>query len=225
MSLKRQITDQGYIILNNVFTKEELATCENEIKHYIRNNSTFKNAGGISIPDFIKKKELYKTSLLKDNKKIQTALLDIFGSDNYRFCSHNDIGVNRICSWHKDKLNGVVEKYQTINIWEEHNGEKHEIVKVLIYLEDHNANNDGLKLVPKSHLTSKINPQGWIQLKPKIGDVIIFDQRITHRGMEKQVKYSRILVSFGFGKNNIFTDNFEKGTIIRQNNQNKIKYK
>jgi hypothetical protein len=55
-----------------------------------------------------------------------------------------------------------------------------------------------------------------------LGDVIIFDQRITHRGMEKQVSNPRILVSFGFGKNNIFTDNFEKGTIIRQNKQNKI---
>ena len=40
--------------------------------------------------------------------------------------------------------------------------------------------------------------------------------------MENQVKQKRILVSFGFGKNNIFTDNFEKGTINRQNKQNKI---
>ena len=221
MSLKEQITDQGYIILNNVFTKEELAMCGHEINNYIKNNSTLKNSGGISIPDFIKKKELYKTSLLKDNEKIQAALLDIFGSDNYRFCSHNDIGINRICPWHKDKLNGPIAKYETVDIWKKHNGEQHEIVKVLIYLEDHSNNNDGLKVVPKSHLTSKINSQGWIQLKPKIGDVIIFDQRITHRGMEKQVPNARILVSFGFGKNNIFTDNFEKGTIFRQNSQNK----
>ena len=56
----------------------------------------------------------------------------------------------------------------------------------------------------------------------ELGDVIIFDQRITHRGMVKQVKYPRILISFGFGKNNIFTDNFEKGTIVRQDSQNKI---
>ena len=49
-----------------------------------------------------------------------------------------------------------------------------------------------------------------------------FDQRITHRGMNRQVKDSRILVSFGFGKNNLFTDNFEKGTVQRQNAQNKF---
>ena len=38
--------------------------------------------------------------------------------------------------------------------------------------------------------------------------------------MNRQVKDPRILVSFGFGKNNIFTDNFEKGTVLRQNKQN-----
>lgn len=38
--------------------------------------------------------------------------------------------------------------------------------------------------------------------------------------MEKQVKGDRILVAFGFGRNNIFTNNFEKGTIQRQNEQN-----
>ena len=138
-------------------------------------------------------------------------------------CSHNDIGVNRIVGWHKDKLNGDVEKYQVHDIWGEHEGDKHEIVKVLTYLEDHSNDNDGLKLVPGSHMKREINGTGAILLHPKKGDVIIFDQRITHRGMERQCKDSRILVSMGFGKNNIFTDEFEKGTIIRQNQQNNVK--
>ena len=180
-----------------------------------------KHVKGISIPDFIKRKNLSKTIELKDNKKIHNVLKEIFNRYNYRFCSHNDIGINRIAGWHKDKLNDAVSKYEIVNIWKEHKGEKHEIVKVLIYLESHGNNNDGLKLVPKSNTNLRIDCKGWIQLTPEIGDVIIFDQRITHRGMSKQVKYPRILVSFGFGKNNIFTDNFEKGTVVKQNNQNK----
>ena len=60
-----------------------------------------------------------------------------------------------------------------------------------------------------------------IQLRPCIGDVIIFDQRITHCGAHSHVNEPRILVSFGFGENNIFTDNFEMGTIKRQNDQYK----
>ena len=221
MSLKEQITDQGFIILNNVFTKEEIEDYRKQILNFKNKNKLRNSDKGFTIPDFIRHKDLSGVGNMRNNEKIQAALLDIFGSDNYRFCSHNDIGINRICPWHKDKLNGSIAKYETVDIWKKHNGEQHEIVKVLIYLEDHSNDNDGLKVVPKSHLTSKINSQGYIQLKPKIGDVIIFDQRITHRGMEKQVPNARILVSFGFGKNNIFTDNFEKGTIFRQNSQNK----
>lgn len=221
MSVHNKIRDDGYIIIKNVFTPDKLIECQKEIYNFININKTLKNAEGITIPDFIKRVELKETSTLKDNVQIHNALKDIFKGNNYRFCSHNDIGINRVVGWHKDKLNGEMSKYETLDIWKEHQGQTHEIVKVLIYLESHNNNIDGLKLVPKSHLIREINPKGYIQLKPDIGDVIIFDQRITHRGMEKQVKYPRILVSFGFGKNNIFTDNFEKGTIIRQNKQNK----
>jgi hypothetical protein len=221
MSLNDKIKLDGYLVLKNIFSKEELLECQSEICNYIENNKAFKKISEISIPDFIKSSQLEKTTKLKDNEQIHIALKDIFDGIDYRFCSHNDIGINRIAGWHKDKLNGAVAKYETVNIWKEHNGQKHEIVKVLIYLETHENNDDGLKLVPRSHLNPKKDTSNHIQLNPELGDVIIFDQRITHRGMERQVIYPRILVSFGFGKNNIFTDNFEKGTIIRQNKQNK----
>jgi hypothetical protein len=69
-------------------------------------------------------------------------------------------------------------------------------------------------------LNRNIETNNSVELKHKLGDVIIFDQRITHRGCDKLTNKQRILISFGFGKNNIFTDNFEKGTIERQKNKN-----
>ena len=216
-----EIREKGYIVLKNIFSKEELMKCQEEVLAYIKNNKQIQNAGGITIPDFIKKRELHLTSQLKENPKLIKALDEIFNGNNYRFCFHNDIGINRIVGWHKDRLNGEYAKYQSIDIWSEHQGERHEIVKVLIYLENHINDHSGLKLVPGSHLTRNLNYNNCIELHPELGDVVIFDQRITHRGMEKQVDNPRILVSFGFGKNNIFTDQFESGTILRQNNQNK----
>ena len=215
------LTD-GFVIIPNIFTKEKLEMCREEILNFKKKGKQgIINSGGLSIPDFIKYEDLKQTISLKEDTKLLEYLDKIFQGKNYRFCSHNDIGINRTVGWHKDKLNGEYSKFQKTDIWSSLNGEKHEIVKVLIYLEDHSNDNNGLKVVPKSHLKREIKPSGWIQLKPKIGDVIIFDQRITHAGMSKQTKNSRILVSFGFGKNNIFTDEFELGTIKRQNNQNK----
>jgi ectoine hydroxylase-related dioxygenase (phytanoyl-CoA dioxygenase family) len=218
---KKELNENGYFILKNVFSENEINTFRNEVNNYINNNKTIKNANGITIPDFIKYSEFKNTKNIMNNKIINNILKEIF-DDDYRFCSHNDIGINRVVGWHKDKLNGEYANYETVNIWSEHNNEKHEIVKILIYLQDHSTNNDSLKLVPKSHLDNNINTNNFIQLNPSLGDVIIFDQRITHRGMDKQCNKQRILVSFGFGKNNIFTDNFEKGTIMRQNKQNEI---
>ena len=221
MDYKNELINNGYFILENVFTEEEIQTFKTEILTYIRSHNTIRNSHGITIPDFITHNGLEKTATMKDKSEIHDALKEVF-DDNYRFCSHNDIGINRIVGLHKDKLNGEYSKYETIDIWDIHNGEKHEIVKVLIYLQDHSDNNDGLQVIPGSHLLRNITRTGLVQLKPKIGDVIIFDQRITHRGMERQVMEPRILVAFGFGKNNIFTDNFEKGTVLRQNKQNNI---
>jgi len=219
MDYNSQLQKNGYFLLENVFTEEEINGYKNDVLNFKKNNKTISSTKGITIPDFIKHEQLKNVSEIRNNVKINDVLKQIFDND-YRFCSHNDIGINRVVGWHKDKLNNSYAKYQTIDIWSESNGEKHEIVKVLIYLQDHSNNNDGLKIIPGSHLVKSIKTKNIYQLKPKIGDVVIFDQRITHRGMERQVPNSRILVSFGFGKNNVFTDNFEKGTIKRQNDQN-----
>lgn len=219
--MNNEYQKNGYIILKKIFNKNTLKKCQEEIIKYTQLNKTIKNAQGITIPDFMSRKGFENTILLKENEKIHEALKIIFNGDDYRFCGHNDIGINRVVGWHKDKLNNIYSKFETINIWNTHEGQKHEIVKVLIYLEDHSNDNSGLKIIPGSHLNSNIKIENVKQLKPELGDVIIFDQRITHRGMDKQMDGTRILVSYGFGKNNIFTDNFEKGTIQRQNDQNK----
>lgn len=208
--------ENGYLVLPNVFTQNEINIFKNETNNYIKNNKTIKNSGGITIPDFIKYNEFVNTKKIIYNEKINNKLKEIFNGSNYRFCLHNDIGINRTVGWHKDKLNDKYSSFETIDIWSDHEGEKHEIIKVLIYLQE----GHGLKVIPNSNKEKKILIKNPVSINHKLGDIIIFDQRITHRGMEKQSNIQRILISFGFGKNNIFTDNFEKGTIQRQTDQN-----
>ena len=223
MDIKEQIQLEGYFIIKNLFSPEEITSFRDEIVEYQTKfeSRLLKNAGGVSIPDFVEIPGLVKTAAIRHHPKLAPLLEKVFSGKDYRFCRHNDIGINRLVGWHKDKLNGDYAKYQSHNIWESFEEESHEIVKVLVYLQDHSNNEDGLKVVPGSHLEPEIEEKGAILLRPTLGDAIVFDQRITHRGMERQVNDKRILVSFGFGKNNIFTDEFEKGTVLRQNKQNK----
>lgn len=221
MNYREQLQTNGYVVIKSLFSKEELDDVRQEIICFKTKTNLLSNASGYTIPDFIKRQELEKSSNLKESAKLLEILKEVFGGNDFRFCAHNDIGINRVVGWHKDKLNGQYASYERVPIWSEYEGQTHEIVKVLVYLQDHSHNRDGLTLVPKSHITSSMDTKTASYVPTEYGDVVIFDQRITHRGMEKQTPETRILLSFGFGKNNIFTDQFERGTIARQNDQNK----
>ena len=213
-SIKDNYNNLGFVIVPNVFTPEEIDECRKEIQNYSKKSHT-------SIVDFIGRNILPKTSKLKDSPRIHRVLKDIFDSEDYRFCGHNDIGFNRIVSWHKDKLNTPYDKYEKLNVF----NKKQNICKVAIYLQDHSNNYDSLHIIPSSQMNSKINTNNCKTLQPNIGDVVIFDQRLTHRGRSiwDIFKFSygvpRILVSFGFGLNNEYTDQFEMGTKKRQSDQ------
>jgi hypothetical protein len=221
MDYCRQIQEKGYTILPGVFTKETIQKAREEVLSYAKNTNTFlTNSGGKTLPSFLEIPELSTAASLKNTDKIQNFLSLLFEPESFRFCGHSDIGINRIVGWHKDILNGKFAHYQTLDPWANGPlGERYKIVKVAIYLQDHSDDSLALQVVPRSHTRRDLQSTGAVTLHPSIGDVLIFDQRITHRGLEKQVLEPRILISFGFGANNVFTDNFEKGTQARQAEQ------
>jgi hypothetical protein len=219
-ALKTEVETKGFTILRDVFTNDEIVNVRHAIEGWCKTHNGLPTAGGISIPDFIKIPDFISVTTLKDNATVNAALIDILGN-KFRFCSHNDIGIARAVGWHKDKLNGPYAKYQKTNIWKPNpNGDKHDIVKVLIYLQDQHDKETSLFVVPGSHTNPSMDTRNAKQVSVKSGDVVIFDQRITHRGAHKS-EQGRILVSFGFGKNNVFTDEFEAGTVARQTDQTK----
>ena len=215
----------GYIIIKNFYTTTNIIKMRNIIIDRMINKKNMLNLGNNSgsKPDFLRDpmfKDLIPLLRLND---IHNIMKSIFNAP-FHLCYHNDIGINRIVNWHKDTLNNQYKIYQKKNIWLEHEGEKHEIYKFLIYLQDHSNNNDGLQLIEKSHLNPIIDlaDRNKKYINSNLGDVVIFDQRITHRGSSSEnYNYDRVLISLGFGKNNIFTKEFEEGTIRRQNDQNR----
>ena len=216
---------EGFIVIENIFTDTEIEQLRDEILTHAENKANIiSNCGGYSIVDFIQ----YHPSLtlckqILDNPKIHTHLKQVFNGDNYRFIGHNDIGVNRSGGWHKDVLNNGpgynLTKYTTPNVWSTHEGEKQQIIKLAIYLQDHHDNNQALEIVPNSNRTPSMDASGSVYTHPKKGDILIFDQRITHRGNSQGTTIPRIMISYGLGRKNIFSDNFEKGTRIRQDYQ------
>lgn len=86
----------GYVICRGIVTPQEISEMRAEILSNLQYG--FQNSGGISIPDFIHYKDAFRlTSALKDNQMITSILQNrIFKTNDFRFCGHNDIGINRI---------------------------------------------------------------------------------------------------------------------------------
>lgn len=221
MGLADELWQQGYVIARGVFTADEIAAARAAVETYITTQPTLANANGKFLPDFLEIPELAPVSTLQHSPALKAALDECFQGGPYRFCGHSDIGINRVVSgWHKDILNGAYTHFMKWSPWSlGPSGETYRILKVGIYLEDHTKDPNALQVVPGSHLWADTHIVNPIRLRPSLGDCILFDQRITHRGMERQIEGSRILVSFGYGANNFFTDAFEAGTRARQRDQ------
>merc|ERR1712100_756187 len=130
------------------------------------------------------------------------------------------VGCDFVGVCHKDVLRGDVAKFQECDIWSaDSSGERHEIYKVMFYLQDHDHDEQALKVLPGSHLLRRTPWEtGYVAVHPQMGDALIFDQRISHAGNTyyNALGPGRLFMQVGFGRKNRFTDEFERGTIARQ---------
>merc|ERR1712232_674930 len=176
--------------------------------------------GGYSVPGFLDIPEFKEARWLPEDPRLHTVLRAAFNGTEYRFASHNDVGCDFVGVWHKDVLRGDVAKYQECDIWSpDEAGERHEIYKVMFYLQDHIHDEQAIKVLPGSHLQRRTPWEtGYVAVHPRMGDAVIFDQRLSHAGNTYYNGFGpgRLFMQVGFGRKNIFTDQFEQGTIARQ---------
>ena len=241
--IRAKFHHEGYVIIPNVFQPEELAELRSKVlllkqseglplwkivrPWYLPSVLHAVLDPSVTIPDFMGRPAFAFMHYLPTVPLLLHALHVVFASRAFRYCSHNDIGIDRIVPWHKDYLNNKYRAYQTLPLWDNQTEGGHFIVKVLIYLQDHSRNNDALLLVPGSHMidhdpAARASHRGAIRIHPKLGDIVIFDQRITHRGRKFMLRDTlhlrapRILIALGFGATNVYTNEFEAGTRARQ---------
>jgi len=156
---------------------------------------------------------------LCDIDRIKSAVSKEVGEEVF-FIEHNDLHINRSVGWHKDRLNGKTRAFEKTNPWTSVNGETMKIFKVNIYLQDHKIKKNGLIVKEGSHLSSSMNAGSIIPIESEVGDLVLFDQRITHQA-RTATSNDRVLICFGFGVKNIFFDEFKAGTIFRQEQQSR----
>merc|ERR1712232_949343 len=140
--------------------------------------------GGYSVPAFLDFDEFAEAKWLVNDKRVHNVLQAAFGGEAYRFASHNDVGCNFVGVWHKDILRDSDSQFQKCDVWSpDPDGEEHEIFKFMFYLQDHVDDEQAIKFMPGSHVLRRTPwENGYVALHPRLGDAVIFDQRISHAG-------------------------------------------
>lgn len=171
---------KGYTIVRNALTCNEVESLRISVLRFFNDGDYRFICGGKTRPDAFTDPELKDILWLLKKETIVDAIKQIAGSQ-ITFCHHSDVHLNLNSGWHKD-----CENYHTLDCWSATNeGETYGVYKVAIYLQEHSgASGYGLKVKKGSHLSPSLS-EGVIEvIDTKLGDVIIFDCRLTHMGQE-----------------------------------------
>jgi hypothetical protein len=221
--LRKTLVENGYAHVPGLLKRAEveaLRSIANDYCYGSPRKALPLSYGGYSVPGFLDIPEFSAAKWLPEDARLHNLLRATFNGTDYRFATHNDVGCDFVGVWHKDVLRGKVAKYQRCDIWSpDTEGEKHEIYKVMFYLQDHDRDEQAIKVIPGSHVIRNTPWEtGYVALHPLMGDTVIFDQRLSHAGNTYYNAFGsgRLFMQVGFGRKNRFTDEFEQGTTERQ---------
>jgi len=217
-TMNKELYNNGFVVVKNVYSEEQISNMRQSSLAFFSEGGGFKNAGGHAKPDWIKEDSLSELLHEYNMDKMQTLVSEYVGEEVF-FIGHNDLHLNRSVGWHRDQLNGEARKFQIHSPWDTVEDQEMKIYKVNLYLQDHSNNNDALVVRKGSHKFESLQRGIVEQIRLGLGDLIIFDQRLSHKATWSG-GYDRLLICMGFGVKNIFFDEFQAGTNFRQNQQN-----
>jgi len=228
MNSKHQIINyidfkkNGYVVVKNVLTESEIKEFRKTLDHYLNHNASLRINDAKIIPGWSGiTPELGVLNTLHEDQRIISRVSEIFNFQDFRFVGHSDLHQNKYSGWHRD-IKDMERGGCNLNIW----NDDCFIIKVCFLLQDHIDNDLGLWFKPESHISPSASGKSDHVYSSSL-DMIIFDQRIIHKGQDKRPYYlekynqNRYLLTFGYGLNNAYSDFHEKGAMSRQLAQRK----
>lgn len=161
MTSKEQIDKNGWLLVKNVFTKEEI----NTFREYAEHDKEH-------IGDLLSAEMLSKIIL---DKRIINICKDSAGSENLIYFGDSTLSYNSSLSgFHKDSKDRNKKESK------EFKDSNYSLLRLGVYLQDHATHSKGLCLRSGSHLHQSIHKGKIINVKSEVGDVIIWKLTTTH---------------------------------------------
>ncbi|MDD1427161.1 phytanoyl-CoA dioxygenase family protein [Dolichospermum sp. ST_sed9] len=178
-NLKTNLSKDGFILIRGVLTEDEVTNLRKTLEAYFLHRGV-QIFGGLSQPNAAVL--IPELDWVFSHPKIIDALKNLVENEKLMFTSHCDIHSGIVAGWHKD--DGTSSGKSNLGYFDclTYDVEDCQVYKVAIYLQDHTNNLAGLKVKPGSHKIASTEVGEEVYLKTRVGDVIIFDVRLTHSG-------------------------------------------
>ena len=233
MNYKEKFEKFGFIVLRDVFDIEACNDLKKTVVDFftdeagqLLSNTTknYRDGKQCTAPHAFNTKGLEKTHIIFENEKLNCVLREIT-DDKLMFLHHSDAHVDTLAGkgWHTDAINNSdgrqgkkwKDDYVTKDYWSVVDGEKYCVIRLAFYLQEHHNNSDGLFVVAGSHIKNQLTKELYI--KTKLGDVILFDARLQHRGNNNVKRGNkRAAIFWAMGRDNIFSQEHMAAAIARQ---------
>ena len=245
-NLKESFLRDGYIIFKNEIPREKLLGLTSVVDEWRKDADNILShlppGRRGAIPNAINNPHFQDMTVVFDLPNVYNFMRYLWEGD-VMYGDHFDAHINFSSGWHEDnQMKHFKEgnQYQGIDPFETYKvkkddetlAEKYEMMRVAIYLQDHEDNPDGLSVRPGTHLhrfdKRHPNQDPGVDVNTSVGDVIVFDPRLVHRGTDYETSVlksrgqNRYSIFFAFGKSkSIFSEMSIMGAIQRQVRQNK----
>jgi diketogulonate reductase-like aldo/keto reductase len=237
-SLHSLLAEDGFIIVPKVLSSKQCQEMRKTISNYVEMKGPLLRKYDVTVNQGHYIADIKTDPLLRyifqsvhASKTLHSALGNVFfGGEKYRFLQRNELNIDREVGWHRDRVEKFYYIHQPpLDEWSSISSSSTDflIVNVGIYLEDHDKDGQGLTVEIGSNKCRDCRGP-VVALTPKMGDAIIFDNRLFHRGVYKDFLLnstkSRYLISIGYGRNNVFSDEFENAIMNRNEIFNNISH-
>jgi hypothetical protein len=211
-----EFEERGFFVVEDFFTRQEVEGYRELCDNYFSNYPSYHREGGRMVPGWAgKTPELEELNTLHEEPRVLDVAEGVLGRP-FVFAEHADLHQNKVTGWHRDvhdfKRGGGAWPNWTKDFL---------VIKISFLLQDHTDNGHGLWMDVGSHKEG--TPRNTVAILSRPTDLIVFDQRIHHRGQQSQYrkKYNqhRYLITYGYGIDNELTAKHIAGCKSRQDKQ------
>lgn len=176
----------GYVLIKNVFTVDEMDELNQISEQHFQSHGMYKSYGK-NQPNCAL--EMPKIAPFLFHEKIASALQKVLETEDVILTGSTGLLDNMVSGWHKDDGQGdYFPSYRQENMYTE----PCSVVKVGVYFQDP-AGSTGLVIREGSHKVDSLVEGPIKELSPRMGDILIFDVRITHRS-EPMAFYEKVMM-------------------------------